>query len=375
MPTAVAAEVTPFAQRLGELRRHRGLSYREFGKLTHYSHTYLWEIESGRKQPTPHIAAKLDEALEAHGELAGMATEHPSPVVPDVSERLAAVAANPRQLDTATIDALAAMLAHQRRLEDRAGSALLVAPVVGQLALIEALVTDSRDPLRPAMVGLGAQWAQFAGWLCATTGDHRQGQAWYLRAMEWASEAGDPNMVATALSMRGHLAWIRDEIPAMLSLSQAAQWPPTHPAVRALAAQQEARAHAILGDADACDAKLDQAEALAFAAVERPDQLPPWLYFFKPDFFTLQRGLAQRLLGRHDQAVELLTLGLDQVPDDIRRSDWIGWYVCQLAASLADTGDAASAEAPLAEAGQIAAATGAQRLTRDVQRVARQLGL
>lgn len=364
-----------FGRRLSELRQERGYSLRVLGKRLSYSHTYLWEIETGRKLPSLRIAEVLDVALDGRGELTGMVAEDPTPIDTDEQDRVLSVASSPHRLDTATVDALTAMLAYQRRLEDTAGSAQLVAPVVGQLGVIETLLADAPDRLRPAMTSLAAQWAQFAGWLCAATNEPDQGRAWYLQAMEWAGEAGDADMVATALSMRGHLAWTRHQYGPMLRLSQAAQAVQCGFAVQAIATQQQARAHAVIGDASACDAKLDEAEELAYVAAERPDELPPWMYFYKPDFFILQRGLAQRLLGRHQRAVELLTAALDELPAELRHSDWIGWYVCQLAASLHDAGDIASAADSLHEARTIGEATASVRLRGEVERVALQLRL
>ncbi|GIG85111.1 UTRA domain-containing protein [Plantactinospora endophytica] len=78
-----------FPRLMRQLRRQQRLSFRKLAKIVHYSHTYLWDIESGAKPPTPHIAEALDAALDANGQLerlAGNARDdwetEPSPVVP-----------------------------------------------------------------------------------------------------------------------------------------------------------------------------------------------------------------------------------------------------------------------------------------------------
>ena len=58
-----------FAQRLRELRKRRGMSYRSFQVV---SATYVYELETGRKRPTPEIAAALDKELDARGGLAAL---------------------------------------------------------------------------------------------------------------------------------------------------------------------------------------------------------------------------------------------------------------------------------------------------------------
>jgi GntR family transcriptional regulator len=71
-----------FGQYLRRLRRSRGLSFRALAQQVNYSHTYLWELETGRKQPTRHAATALDAALDADGYLAQLARDEQSPAEP-----------------------------------------------------------------------------------------------------------------------------------------------------------------------------------------------------------------------------------------------------------------------------------------------------
>ena len=70
-----------FSTLLRDFRRDSGLSLRELSAVVHYSHSYLWEIETGRKQPTADIARTLDNALSAGGMLAELVTAA-DPAVP-----------------------------------------------------------------------------------------------------------------------------------------------------------------------------------------------------------------------------------------------------------------------------------------------------
>jgi transcriptional regulator with XRE-family HTH domain len=345
-----------FRQRLHQLRTDRGLSYRDLGKLTNYSHTTLWEVEQGRKQPSPAMATRLDTALAAAGQLAVLVTTRSAiaPLDPDDEDRLRRVACRPRTVDQAALRSLAAILGEQRRLEDAVGSGPLLAPVAAQLDVVEALVADAHGLLRPLVLDVGAQWAQFLGWLSANTHRDVDGRRWYERALHWATEAGDPNMVATALNMTGHLEWLAGNVGPVIGLSQAAGRPPATPGVRALAAQQQARGHALAG--------------------EHPEDEPPWVYFHNPDFLAMQRGLAYRYLGRYREAIDLLTAGLAAMPPDMRRSEWVGVYVYQLARTHAETGDRDAALMALAEVDVIAAATGSARLQRLAVRLRQRLG-
>src|SRR5207244_3268492 len=115
-----------FGRRMRELRGE--LPFRALAKLTNYSHTYLWELETGRKPPSGKAAARIDVALGTGGELARLVTGSESPLDGDQQARLCMVVAQPRRVDAATVDSLVTLLHHQRRLEDVAGSAPLVAP-------------------------------------------------------------------------------------------------------------------------------------------------------------------------------------------------------------------------------------------------------
>jgi tetratricopeptide (TPR) repeat protein len=376
---------TSFSARMRELLAERGISYRALAARTFYGKSYLHELAAGRKVPPYHTALRIDEALGAEGclaELAADAHDHPDPVAtasdalgPDDEDRLRYVAHHPRRIDTAAVDALGVLLAGQRRLEDAVGAAPVLTPVLAQLDVVENLVRDARGDLRRDVVDMASQWAQFAGWLNAQSRIQAAARGWYGRALEWATEAGNVNMVATALSMRGHLAWLASEVEPVIGLSAAAARQPASPGVRALAVQQEARGHAMAGEGTETDRRLDEALALAAQAAEHPEDEPAWVYFHGPAYLQLQRGLAYRLLGRHAQAIELLTTGLAAVPPESRGSESIGTYLCQLAAAHAQSGDLVTAATVLGEADRIVAATSSARLRDLARRVRSRFGL
>jgi tetratricopeptide (TPR) repeat protein len=222
---------------------------------------------------------------------------------------------------------------------------------------------------------MAAQWAQFAGWLSASAGDPDTARRWYARALEWAAEVGNTDMISTLLNLRGHLEWQAGRVGPMIGLSAAAQQQAATPGVKALAAQQEARGHALTGDTEAAERKLAEAVALTEAAAANPDGSPPWVYFHSSEYLTLQRGLAYHLLGDEEAAVELLTAGLAALPASVRRTEWTAWYVYRLALAHSRLGNRDRAEAALAEVAGMAEQTGSVRLRAAAERLARHLGL
>src|SRR5690348_13284435 len=75
MPRRVVLVDPTFGARLKELREGRRLSLRRLGQAIHCSHGYLWDLESGNKRPSISVAALLDAALGAGGQLSAMVRE------------------------------------------------------------------------------------------------------------------------------------------------------------------------------------------------------------------------------------------------------------------------------------------------------------
>ncbi|WP_007516400.1 helix-turn-helix transcriptional regulator [Pseudofrankia saprophytica] len=284
-----------------------------------------------------------------------------------------------RVADAPLADALSVILAAQREVEDTIGSAPLLGPVTAQLAALVPLVFEARGPAREAMVDIAAQWAQFAGWLHANTGATAQARVWLDRAAEWAAESDNRSLTANILSYKGHLAWEAGAVGPLIGLSQAAQRvPDVYPGQLAYDAGQEARGHAMAGDAQATDRKLGEAREMWCRAGEHPDGPPAWSYYFSPAFARLQEGLAHRYLARVDprrarQAAVDLRAGLTGLPDEMRRAEWAAEYVYHLAVAHIHTAEPEQACADTLDAAAIARATGSRRVMKQVRRLHNQV--
>jgi hypothetical protein len=64
---------TPFAEKVVALMEARGLSAAETARRVSCSAGYLCNVIHGRKRPSARVAARLDDLLEAHGELVALA--------------------------------------------------------------------------------------------------------------------------------------------------------------------------------------------------------------------------------------------------------------------------------------------------------------
>jgi hypothetical protein len=88
----------------------------------------------------------------------------------------------------------------------------------------------------------------------------------------------------------------------------------------------------------------------------------------------MQRGLAYRLLGRPEDAIEQLTKGLAATSSDLGGSEFVATYTVHLAEVHLESGNRDVAGRLLDDIRTVAQATGSPRITRDVERLERRLG-
>jgi tetratricopeptide (TPR) repeat protein len=330
--------------------------------------------ERGRHRPDAFYQELLCGLFEMAPHALGFRARLPweAGVTPDDEERLTLAAREPSRVDPAVIESLATILAAQRRTEDVIGSAPLVGPVTAQLGAIERLVTGARGTPRRGLVDVAGQWAEYAGWLSLNTGATRDARRWFDRAAEWAAEADDTTLAATALSFKGHMAFLLGEMGPAIGLSRAARRDPSvWVGQRAYDAHQEGRALGVAGNTDESVRCLQEAEELAALTEEHRDGTPPWIYYYTAPFFLLERGWAYRYLGRddagpNDRAIDLLTAGLDGLGEE-RRSEWAAEYVYHLAVAYAQEGAPDRACAAAAEAADVARATDSARMSSQLR--------
>jgi transcriptional regulator with XRE-family HTH domain len=70
---------TPFRERVLALAEARGLSLRELAQRVPCDSSHLSKVVHGRKRPSPQVAARLDDMLEAAGELVALAETAAAP--------------------------------------------------------------------------------------------------------------------------------------------------------------------------------------------------------------------------------------------------------------------------------------------------------
>ncbi|MFI0212801.1 helix-turn-helix domain-containing protein [Streptomyces lydicus] len=336
-------------------RRLTGISQMKLGERVGLVQPDVSEIERGRRRVTSvEVRQRIIAGLGIPPErLPAAAVTEPLPVPglafsgtapdEDLLARVTNAVDGAHRVDGATLDWLDRLLAEHRRAEDFIGSRPLVKVMSQQLRSVVNLYAGARGPLAERVVRLAAEHAQFLAWMAQDQGQSAAALAWYDRSHEWALETGDADMAATTLSMKAHMAWSGGRGLRCVRLAEAARWsaPATSLGVRGMAAQMQARGHALNHAPDEARRLLDEAQDLISRAAERPEDEPPWMYFYDETWFTLQRGMAAMHLGDWAEATRHLTTGLGALPDHYRRD--LTWYRACLAHAHAAVGEAEQA--------------------------------
>src|SRR5260370_1712489 len=381
-----------FAERLRALMAERGASERALARQVVCDRSYIHLRKHGKRQPGARMAQRLDEALDAGGELAVLGP-YKGParrsvlaggvlaggmlaladtllfggVADEDRDRIGWTARHPSQVDAATVDSLAGVLAAQRCAEDCAGPLAVMTAVLAQLAVIEDVVRKARGTVRPTLINVAQQWAQFAAYRARDTGDVDGDRARLSQALEWAQELGDRTMTDTVFVQRGNMALLAGEIGTVIGLAQAAQRDPTVAVgQRADAADLEARGYAHTRDTAAVERKLGEAAEMAEQLTGRALRRHPWLYWMSPDYFQCARGATFALLSAdpryRERAVQLLEDGYARLPGDQRSSAWAARNLAHLAAVHTVSGDADQAATVALQCAEIARVTASARL-------------
>ncbi|WP_093836789.1 hypothetical protein [Streptomyces aidingensis] len=354
--------MSDFAERAGQALEHSGYSITAAARALNYDRAFLSRVLNRKQQPSLRLAQMLDDLTDSGGDLyrlvAKQSSPDPSPGLPvpvlslpdlapdpDLNDRITRTMEGLRHhVDASVIEWLHRCLAEHRKAEDTIGAGPVIAVVQAQLSSVSALTRNASGPLADQLTSLVAQYAQFVAWMCNDLGDKAAALGWYDRAHDWAMEAGDASMAATALSMKAHLAWSVGNPTRTVRLSEAARWHEGRitPGVQGMATQMTARGHALGGDASATLAALDTAERLIRRAAEHPEDEPSWMYFYGETWLAGQRGmimldLVERTGRDASQAIAPLELFLNQLPATYVRDR--AWYGACLARAHSAAGD------------------------------------
>ncbi|WP_241835537.1 helix-turn-helix domain-containing protein [Pseudofrankia asymbiotica] len=167
-----------------------------------------------------------------------------------------------RYLDSKVVASVGRQLDRCKTDDGEAGPAQVLPTVLAVLKVVSQLARDVRPGIRRQLLTVGADSAEFAGWLYRDLHDPTSAVYWYDRAMEWAQEAQDCSMQAYVLVKKSQMAYDSRELVRMRTLAEAAAKVCPTPRMRVAVEQlqQEALALATHGEPlSMVERKLDAA--------------------------------------------------------------------------------------------------------------------
>ncbi|KOV82078.1 helix-turn-helix domain-containing protein [Nocardia sp. NRRL S-836] len=361
-------------------RKAHGLRQDELGALAGFSQSAISRLESGSNIAYDlRVLRALQRLLGIPAHLLGLADR----TVPlragaaglDMAEDLV-VGVEGKALCAAAVfgarsaDAVSQLLVLRRIVNDAhnwRGTGALMPAVRGMYDFIDVLRRNARGEVRRRLLGTGAMYAEFYGWLHEESGDLRGAGAWTSRALEQGQAADDRDVVAYCFVRMSQLAEADGDDDRVIGLARAAQRETgVSPVVRAMALRQEARGLARAG-LEACLPRFDLARTLVRNA-ERPRSDEYSIgYSFTKQHVELQRAASLADLGRHRQAID--------VYGAIRWSHVCQWeqgvHTAKLAYAHAITGDVERAGELGFAALDLARATGSGLIVTELAKLGR----
>jgi tetratricopeptide (TPR) repeat protein len=277
--------------------------------------------------------------------------------------------APPSAVDPCLPRTLLDLLVHYAQTDNMLGPRSLLLAVTSQLTLIEQLWTVARGPLRSELLGVGARYAEFAGWLHQDAGDHTTGARWTLQALDLAHAAGSPILASYALMRRSNQASSVGDGTRALGLASAALDVPEarHPMLRALALRQRARGHALEGSVQDCQRALDEArQQAALGSTDSDEAVRDLAGYCTVSYVEMEAADCWTLLGRPERAVPIFEAELAAWPEIYRRDR--GVHLARLATAYVACGILDEAERIGLEALAVAEQTGSSRAVDELGR-------
>jgi transcriptional regulator with XRE-family HTH domain len=222
----------------------------------------------------------------------------------------------------------------------------------------------ARGELRTQLLRIEAQWAEFAAFLAADADDARRRDTWTDRALWLAKEARDADTIA-CVRMR-HGQWAADEHDARRAIAsgeEALRVRGTSGQTRARCALRAAFAHALAGDAAACQRHLADAEHLAGPV---DSAMPAWVPPATPIEVRVVEARCWLTLAPH-KAIALYESALRDWPATRLRAR--GVHQARLAVACAAAGELDRAKAEGRRALAITKSTKSATATRELRRL------
>ncbi len=217
-------------------------------------------------------------------------------------------------LTPAMIEAMRARILDLRQMDDARGGTVVLDWAAHDLQWACELVRRSAYDvdLGVSLHSVLAELAQLTGWLACDANRHAEAQRFWLLGLHAAQTAGDAQLGANIVSCLSYQAvWSGNGTAALtlIKVARKAVQDRGTPAVQALLATRQARAHALLGDRQATERALNAASEHMSAT--NPQEEPTWIYWVTSAVLAGDAGRAWLDLHETSRAEDRLLQGLD----------------------------------------------------------------
>lgn len=211
-----------------------------------------------------------------------------------------------QDFDGPIVDYLAEQLRRSKANDGSFGPTRALPLVLAIIKAISQHVRNAGSGERGPLLTLGADGAEFAGWLYRDLEDMASATYWYDRAMEWAQAANDTAIQGYVLLKKSQMAYDQRDAHRVAMFAEAAQHGPWQlpAAIRAEVTQQEVVGMAMLGEPmSAIERKTDEARRLLIQAADEPGGVVN--AYFTMETLSLRTAACYTEAGKPARAAEL----------------------------------------------------------------------
>jgi Helix-turn-helix domain len=308
-------DMADFAGTVRHWMSQRGMSVRGLARAAHYDQGLLSKVLNGHRPYSPYLAARLDDALGAGGEIEAAAWAAPAKPPQRASSRKApravealrvAMSGGTDGAETMGIvaDGLAELVQHYAHAVAVAPSAAVYDELVAVRSFAGMLPARSPARQRQNLAVAGGWLSSLLAVSATDLGDHAAAAVWCSDTERRARDGGCPELLGWAALTRSLIAWYQgDPMRSVLAArkGQADGQPGT--AAHARLAAQEMRCAAMVGDiAGMADARRRAADAMSALESSVPAS---GAYSVPQDSDPPYTATSLLLMGKYREAAEI----------------------------------------------------------------------
>lgn len=203
------------------------------------------------------------------------------------------------------IDSLRLIRESTVHADARIGPACVIPGILGNISIVEQLCHMTRGSDHEQAILLAANYTEFCGWLYQDSGDYPCAMFWTDRALEYAMELNDHQLVSYILMRKSNIATESGQPGYALGLANAAlkQSSALTPRLIAVTLRQRAATYALLNEIT--DFRQDADDALSLAISGLDQEEPDKARYCSPSYIRMELGASWLKLGLPIPAITL----------------------------------------------------------------------